>query len=69
MQIAEDAGTVWTEKQNKKEQECEELAEKHKKELAEQVLDREMEVEAWKVKCRASYGGCYQNYIFSHSIS
>ena len=39
------------ETQNKKEQECEELAEENR-ELAEQVLDRETEVEAWKARCR-----------------
>ena len=38
--------------QNKKEQECEELAEKNR-ELAEEVLDMETEVEARKVRCRA----------------
>jgi len=40
------------EKQNMKEQECEELAEKNR-ELAEQMLTMEAELEAWKVRCRA----------------
>jgi len=40
------------EKQNKKEQECEELAEKNR-ELTEQLLAMETDVEAWKVRCRA----------------
>ena len=41
------------EKQNKKEQECEELPEKNR-ELTEHVVDMETEVEAWKVRCRAT---------------
>ena len=45
------------EKQNKKEQECEQLAEKNS-ELTEQVLDRETEVEAWKVRCRVIGYSC-----------
>lgn len=40
------------EKQNKKEQECEELAEKNR-ELTEQMLSMETDVEAWRVRCRA----------------
>ena len=45
------------EKLNKKEQECEELAEKSR-ELAEQVLAKITEVEAWKVRCRAVGYSC-----------
>jgi hypothetical protein len=45
------------EKQNKKEQECEELAEKNR-ELTEQLLAKETDVEAWKVRCRAVGYSC-----------
>ena len=45
------------EKLNMKEQECEELAEKNR-ELAEQVLAKITEVEAWKVRCRAVGYSC-----------